>query len=66
VPDVVADLVPAALALLSTAWHLGPVHGFERFLVAVVAFGPFVVLAVVAVVLRRRDAREREEHRSEP
>ena len=65
VPDVVADLAPAALALLSTAWHLGPAHAFERFLVAVVAFGPFLVLAVVAVVVRRRDAREQEAKRSE-
>lgn len=63
--DVLADLVLEALAVLGAARHLGPAHGFERFLVAVVAFGPFVVLAVVAVLVRRRDAREREEDRSE-
>jgi hypothetical protein len=57
VPAVVDGLV-TVLGLLSSAWHLGPVHGFERLLVAVVALGPFVVLAVVAVVVRRRDARE--------
>lgn len=59
------DLVAAVLTLVTAAWHLGPAHGFERFLVAVVAFGPFVVLAVVAVVLRRRDAQKQEDSRSE-
>ena len=39
--------------------HLGAAHGFERVLVGVVALGPFVVLAVVAVVVRRRDARDK-------
>jgi hypothetical protein len=66
VPDLGPDLLPAVLALLSTVWHLGPAHGFERLLVAVVAFGPFVVLAVVAVVVRRRDSREHEEEHTEP
>lgn len=60
-----ADVLAAVLTLVTTFWHLGPAHGFERFLVAVVAFGPFVVLAVVAVVVRRRDAREQEGSGSE-
>jgi hypothetical protein len=66
----VADLLVAALSMLAPAAadllrHLGPAHGFERFLVFVVAFGPFVVLAVVAVVVRRREAREQEDPRPE-
>jgi hypothetical protein len=44
--------------------HLGELHSYERALVLLVAFGPFVVLAVVVYVLRRRDlaaeARDRE------
>ena len=65
-----ADLLVAVLAQPATAAadllrHLGPAHGFERFLVFVVAFGPFVVLAVVAVVVRRREAREQENPRPE-
>lgn len=39
--------------------HLGALHPYEFMLVLVVGFGPFVVLAVVVFVLRRRDiARE--------
>ena len=35
--------------------HLGGLHAHEQVLVAVLAFGPFVVLAVVVAVVRRRD-----------
>jgi hypothetical protein len=39
--------------------HLGALHPYELLLVLVIAFGPFVVLAGVVFVLRRRDiARE--------
>jgi hypothetical protein len=41
--------------LTSAAWHLGPLHPFAQALVALVAFGPFVVLGVVVYVVRRRD-----------
>lgn len=51
----ILDAVPA---------HLGAVHGVERVLVAVTALAPFVVLAVVAVVARRRQARDDEADRS--
>jgi Na+-translocating ferredoxin:NAD+ oxidoreductase RnfE subunit len=40
----------------SMPMHLGALHAYEAALLAVLAFGPFVVLAVVVVVLRRRDA----------
>jgi hypothetical protein len=45
----------AILAALVTVLHLGKLHGYEQALLAVIAFGPFVVLAVVVYVIRRRD-----------
>ena len=41
----------AALALA----HLGQLHGYEQALVLLIAFGPFLVLGVLVVVMRRRD-----------
>jgi hypothetical protein len=41
--------------------HLGQLHAYETALLALLAFGPFVVLAVVVVVLRRRDAAEEQQ-----
>jgi hypothetical protein len=38
--------------------HLGALHPFEQLLVALLAFGPFVVLFVVVYVVRRRDIAE--------
>jgi hypothetical protein len=35
--------------------HLGDLHAYETALLALLAFAPFVVLAVVVVVMRRRD-----------
>lgn len=35
--------------------HLGALHAYETVLLAILAFGPFVVLAVVVLILRRRD-----------
>ena len=35
--------------------HMGSLHPYEQLLVALVAFGPFVVLFVVVYVVRRRD-----------
>jgi hypothetical protein len=35
--------------------HFGALHAYETVLLAVLAFGPFVVLAAVVIVLRRRD-----------
>jgi len=37
--------------------HLGPLHPVEQTLTLLLAFGPFVLLAVVLVVRRRQDAR---------
>jgi hypothetical protein len=36
--------------------HFGSLHAYETALLALLAFGPFVVLAVVVVVMRRRDS----------
>ena len=46
------------LLVLATALHLGSLHAYEKALVALVAFGPFVVLFGVVYVVRRRDGRE--------
>ncbi len=53
------------LGLLAAApLHLGNLHPVERFLVLLVAFGPFVVLGIVVYVVRKRDlaAEEGEAH----
>jgi hypothetical protein len=34
---------------------MGSLHAYEKALVALVAFGPFVVLFVLVYVVRRRD-----------
>jgi hypothetical protein len=40
------------------AWHLGSLHRWETALLVLIAFGPFVVLAVVVAVQRRRNAED--------
>jgi len=47
------------------ALHLGSLHAYEAVLLAVLAVGPFVVLAVVLLVISRRDA-DSDESSSEP
>ena len=44
--------------------HLGNLHPYETALLALIAFGPFVVLAVVVAVLRRRDVHDDESSRN--
>jgi hypothetical protein len=39
--------------------HLGPLHPFELALILLLAFGPFVALAIVIGVRRRQDQRDR-------
>ncbi len=46
--------------LLPVAWHLGALHGYEKLLVLLVAFGPFVLLALVVRYARKRDLAEEE------
>lgn len=38
--------------------HLGALHPVEEALTYLLAFGPFLLLAVVILVRRRQDARE--------
>lgn len=45
------------MVLPATPLHLGPLHPVEQAVTAALAFGPFLVLGVVIVVLRRREAR---------
>jgi hypothetical protein len=40
---------------VTTALHLGELHAYEQWLVAVIAFGPFVVLGIVVYVVRGRE-----------
>jgi len=35
--------------------HLGELHAYEQWLVALIAFGPFVVLGIVVYVVRGRE-----------
>ena len=46
-------------------WHLGSLHPVEQALTIVLAFGPFVLLGIVIVYQRRRDAREEAEEQAE-
>jgi hypothetical protein len=39
--------------------HLGPLHPVEQALTLVLAFGPFVLLAIVFFLRRRQDQRDR-------
>lgn len=41
--------------------HLGPLHPVEQWLTLLLAFGPFVLLAIVIVVRRHHDVHEDEE-----
>jgi hypothetical protein len=41
--------------------HLGDLHAYETALLALLAFGPFVVLGFVVVMMRRRDVAEEED-----
>lgn len=45
--------------------HFGALHAHEKWLVLVLAFGPFLVLAAVIVLRQRQDAAEEEAARSE-
>ena len=38
--------------------HMGALHPYEQALTLVLAFGPFLLLAVVILLRRRQDQRE--------
>jgi hypothetical protein len=50
------------MSLDLVALHLGALHGYEKVLTLVLAFGPFVVLGTV-VAIRRRHERSADEQR---
>ena len=50
-------------SLMLVLMHLGNLHPVEKLLVAVIAFGPFVVLGIVVYVVRKRDIAEEEAER---
>jgi Na+-translocating ferredoxin:NAD+ oxidoreductase RnfE subunit len=45
--------------------HMGQLHAWEHVLVAVLAFGPFILLGIVVMVVRRRDIAEEDRQESE-
>ena len=49
---------------LPVLWHLGTLHGYEKLLVLLVAFGPFVVLTFAVRFAQRRALKEDEEKES--
>jgi len=56
IPCTIPSLIPL---------HLGALHPFEQALVFGLAFGPFVVLALVIYLVRRRDLAAEERPPSE-
>ena len=44
--------------VLRPLWHMGALHPLEQALTLLLAFGPFVVLALVVRARRREDAAE--------
>jgi hypothetical protein len=54
----VLELASVVELVETTLQHLGPLHPIERVLTLVLAFGPFVLLAVTIWVARRRNARD--------
>lgn len=45
--------------------HFGQLHAWEQVLVILIAFGPFLLLAAVVFVVRRRDIAEEERERAD-
>ncbi len=48
-------LAPSSLFVAVLPWHLGQLHGYENLLALLLAFGPFLILAIVIVLRRRED-----------
>ena len=53
-------MIPLLVVAAAVAQHLGKLHPIEQLLVVVVAFGPFLVLALVVRAARRRAIEEEE------
>lgn len=44
--------------------HFGQLHAWEQAIVILVAFGPFLLLGVIVLLIRRRDIAEEEREAS--
>ena len=53
-------MIPADLLLLAPL-HMGKLHAYEQVLVYLLAFGPFLLLALTIWISRRRNAEDTEE-----
>ena len=55
---------------MTTPWlvveHLGSLHGYEKLLVLLIAFGPFVLLSLVVRYANRRNRDEDAEDENAP
>jgi hypothetical protein len=49
-----------SVSLWLVAEHLGALHGYEKLLVLLIAFGPFVLLSLALRYANRRSAEEDE------
>jgi hypothetical protein len=57
-----SDAMPA----LAVPLHMGALHPLESLVMAALALGPFVILAVVVTVVSRRDRRTQVQRKDEP
>ncbi len=50
-------VIPPLPTVVTTAvpWHFGQLHAYESVIAMLLAFGPFLILAVVIVLRRRED-----------
>lgn len=53
-------MTPLLAGTVEVLEHLGPLHPAERALTLLLAFGPFVLLAVTIWITRRRSAADEE------
>ncbi len=51
-------MIPDPVVLHLVPLHLGALHPVEQLLTLLLAFGPFVLLAITIRVSRRRNARD--------
>ncbi|MET0953666.1 MAG: hypothetical protein ABWX57_10275 [Aeromicrobium sp.] len=54
-PDTAGGRQQAVTWMEPAVWHLGQLHPAESALVLLLAFGPFLALAVVAVIRARKE-----------
>ena len=57
-PGADAPIYAGTMSAAIVALHLGALHPYEKAVTLLLAFGPFVVLAIVIAVRRRHDLAE--------